>query len=146
MKKLFIAALIVVAAGSSAFAKDVTKVNYKVQNQFEAQFTGAQNVVWSSKENYLKASFTLADENVEAFYGTDGEVMGVSRKVDIKKLPLNAIQKIKKDYAGYKVTDSIEFDQDGEKSYYVSLEDGNKKQILQVSLYGNVSVYKGGTK
>ena len=72
--------------------------------------------------------------------------MGVSRKVDIKKLPLNAIQKIKKDYAGYKVTDSIEFDQDGEKSYYVSLEDGNKKQILQVSLYGNVSVYKGGTK
>ena len=56
------------------------------------------------------------------------------------------IQKIKKDYAAYKVTDTIEFDQDGEKSYYVSLEDGNKKQILHISLYGSVSVYRGGTK
>jgi hypothetical protein len=146
MKKLFIAALIIVAAGSSAFATDASNVNNKVKISFEAQFAGVKNVSWTAKETYIKASFTLADENVEAFFGTDGELIGLSRKVDLKKLPLNAIQRIKKDYASYTVTDAIEFDQDGDKSYYVSLEDGAKKQILQVSLYGSVSIYKGSKK
>ena len=83
----------------------------------------------------------MGEENVEAVVSADGDLIGFSRKVDLKKLPLNAIRKIKKDYSTYKVTESIEFDQDGEISYYVSLEDGAKKQILKVSVYGNVSVY-----
>lgn len=142
MKKLFIAALIVVAAGTSAFAADVFKVDYKVKNSFEARFAGAQNVVWSAKEAFIKAAFTIAEEKVEAFFDGEGELIGLSRKVDLKKLPLNAIQKIKKDYASYQVTEAIEFDRDGDKSYFVSLEDGAKKQILEVSLYGGVSKYK----
>lgn len=146
MKKLFIAALIVVAAGTSAFAADVFKVDYKVKSSFEARFAGAQNVVWSAKETFIKAAFTMAEENVEAFFDGEGELIGLSRKVDLKKLPLNAIQKIKKDYASYQVSEAIEFDRDGDKSYYVSLEDGAKKQILEVSLYGAVSKYKGSGK
>lgn len=140
MKKLFIAALIVVAAATSAFATDAS--NARAKTNFEAMFAGAQNVSWTSKDSYLKASFTIGEAKAEAFFGYDGELIGLSRKVDLKNLPLNAIQKIKKDYASYTVTDSIEFDQDGEKSYYVSLEESNKKQILQVSLYGVVTVYK----
>ena len=146
MKKLFIAALIVIAAGSSAFAMDATKVNYKVKKNFEIQFAGAENVTWSARESFVKASFTLLDENIEAFFDTDGELVGVSRKVSLRTLPLSAIQQIKKNYGSYKITDSIEFDQNGDKSYYLSLEDGNKKQILEVSLYGNVNVYKGARK
>lgn len=146
MKKLFIAALIVVAAGTSAFATDVTKVDYKVKSSFEAKFYGAENVNWSARENYLKASFTLAGESVEAFFNAEGELIGSSRKLDFQRLPLNAIQKIKKDFADYKVVETIEFDLDGDRSYYVSLENGQKSQILQVSLYGNVCTYKGPKK
>ncbi len=146
MKKLFIAALIVVAAGTSAFAKDVTKLNYRVRTNFEAKFAGATNVSWSAKENYFKAVFTLSDETVEAFFATEGDLIGYSRQVDFQKLPLSSIQRIKKDYASYKVAETIEFDQDGERSYFVSLQDGAKKKILQVSLYGAVSVYEGEKK
>lgn len=146
MKKLFIAALFVVAAGTSAFAADVTKVNYKVKSNFESRFTGAKNVVWSTTDAYLKASFSIADENVEAFFDGEGDLIGLSRKVDLQKLPLNAIQKIKKEYASYKVSEAIEFDRDGDKAYFLSLEDGTKKQILEVSLYGAVSKFKGFEK
>lgn len=146
MKKLFIAALFVVAAGTSAFAADVTKVNYKVKSNFESRFTGAKNVVWSATDAYLKASFSIADENVEAFFDGEGDIIGLSRKVDLQKLPLNAIQKIKKEYASYKVSEAIEFDRDGDKAYFLSLEDGTKKQILEVSLYGAVSKFKGFEK
>ena len=141
MKNLFIAAVMAVAVTSSAFALDVSKISVKVKSSFENQFAGAENVTWSEKDTYTKATFTLAEENVEAFFAADGELIAYSRKVEFKRLPLNAVQKIKKEYAGYTVTESIEFDQDGEKGYYVSLTNGTKKQILAVSLYGNVTVY-----
>ena len=65
MKKLFIAALIVVVTGTSAFAIDKSIANFKVKSSFDAQFSSAENVNWTAKENYIKASFTLLDEKVE---------------------------------------------------------------------------------
>jgi len=146
MKKLLLAALVVAGIGSSAFAMDVSKISSKAQTSFEAKFASATNAKWSARDNYNKVSFTLADENVEAFFATDGELIGVSRKVEFKNLPLSAIQKIKKEYASFKVTDAIEFEQNDEKAYYVSLHDGNKKHVLEVSLYGNVSIFRGSSK
>lgn len=146
MKKLLLAALVVAGIGSSAFAMDVNKISSKARTSFEAKFENATNAKWSVKNNYNKVSFTLADEAVEAFFATDGELIGVSRKVDFKSLPLSAIQKIKKEYASFQVTDTIEFERNEEKSYYVSLQDGNQKQILEVSLYGSVSIFRGSSK
>lgn len=146
MKRIFIAALMAVAVTSSAFALDVNKISVKVKSSFDNQFAGAENVTWSEKETYTKASFTLGEEKVDAFFAADGELIAYSRKVEFKRLPLNAVQKIKKDYAGYTITESIEFDQDGEKNYYVSLTNGTKRQILAVSVYGNVTVYNGLSK
>lgn len=142
MKKLFLAALVVAGLGTSAFALDANKVSARAQNSFEEKFANAKNVKWTAKDSYNKVSFTLADEQVEAFFATDGDLLGLSRKVGFKSLPLNAIQKIKKEYAAYTVKETIEFEQTDEKSYYVSLENGDKKKILEVSLYGNVSVYR----
>ncbi len=136
MKKLFIAALMVVAAGTSAFALDINKDTYKAKKSFQEQFVGAENITWTAKDNFIKASFTLADEKLDAFFGNDGELIAMSRKV-------KAIQKIKKDYSAYTVNETIELDQDGSKSYYVSLQNGDKKKILEVSLYGNVSLFQG---
>ncbi len=146
MKKLFFAALLAVSVAGSAFASDVTKLSTKVKNAFDAQFAGAQNVEWSSRETFTKAAFNLGEERIEAFFSVDGELIATSRKIDFKRLPLNAIQKIKKDYASSSIEEVIEFDQDGEKNYYVSLDNGQTKKILEVSLYGAVSVYHGVKK
>jgi hypothetical protein len=145
MKKLFIAALIVLAAGSSAFAADV-KLNSRIKANFEALFSGAQNITWDVTEQYVSAAFVLDDEEITAFFKTDGELIGTSQKVELKALPAKAIKRIKKEYSSYKITDSIEFTHDDEKAYYVMIEDGNKKQILEVSVLGSVSVFKGSVK
>ena len=145
MKRLFFAALVAVLVGTSAFAadtKDASKVSYKVRTVFDAKFNGASNIEWTLREDFTKATFLLADQQVEAFFSSDGELIATSRKVELNKLPLNAIQSIQKKYAAYTISEAIEMDQDGEKSYYVSLQKSDKKQILQVSLYGNVSVYR----
>ena len=146
MKKLLLAALVVAGLASSAFATDVTKVSSKAQTSFESKFGNATNVQWTAREGYNKVTFTLADEQVEAFFATDGDLIGFSRNTAFKSLPLAAIQKIKKEYAAYTVKETIEFEQNEEKSFYVSLENGDKKLILEVSLFGNVSVYRGKAK
>lgn len=141
MKKLFIAALIIAASATSSFAKDAANVSIKTKATFEKQFAGAQNVTWTVTENYTKASFIIAEESAEAFFTPEGQMIGISRKVDFKALPLKAIQQIRNDYPEYTVSESIEFEQESDKNYYVSLVKGNKKQILQVSTFGEVSVY-----
>lgn len=83
----------------------------------------------------------LEGEKVEAFFSSNGDVIGTSRKTEFKRLPLAAIQKIKKTYAKYQVTETIEFELSGERKYYVSVENESDRKILEVSLYGDVSVF-----
>lgn len=142
MKKLLFSALFVVAATASAFSADNKSIILKARYNFDSQFAGAENVQWNATANYIHAKFTLADEQVEAFFGLNGDFIGASRKVALKSLPLSALQTLKKKFAAYKVTDTIEFDRGDEKSYYVSVDNGKQKQILQVSVYGEVSRFK----
>lgn len=149
MKKLFIAALIVLAAGSSAFAMDGTKkISNQTVNTFKVLYPSATNVTWDENREagFLSASFTLDEEQLTAFFSDNGDLIGTSQKVDVNKIPSKALRKIKKDYASFKITDAIEFSQEDHSAYYVMVEDGNRKQILEVTPYGNVCVFKGKIK
>lgn len=141
MKKFILATLITVVVGSSVSAADVSKVSFRVLNAFEKQFEGATDVNWSVTADYTKVQFTLEGEKVEAFFNNNGDVIGTSRKTEFKRLPLSAIQKIKKNYAKYQVTETIEFELNGERKYFVSVESHSDRKILEVSLYGEVSLF-----
>jgi hypothetical protein len=142
MKKIFIAALLAVTVAGSAFAADANKLSYRVKSSFEIIFDGAKDVNWTIREAFTKANFTLAGEKVEAFFSPEGELIATARKVQYGTLPFSALQKIQKKYPEAKVEDTIVFDQDGDKNYFVSLHDNGKKEILQVSLSGAVTVFK----
>ncbi len=149
MKRLLIAALIVLAAGSSAFAMDGTKkVSAQTINTFKVLFPGAKEVSWDEnvEKGLLSATFVLDEETLTAFFSGDGELVGTTKKIDVKDIPAKALRKIKKDYASFKITDAIEFTQEDTSNIYVMVEEGNKKQILEVTAYGNVCVFKGKIK
>jgi hypothetical protein len=141
MKKFILVTLITVTIGSSVLAADVSKVSFRVLNAFKAQFTGATDINWSITADYTKVDFTIEGEKVEAFYNSNGDVIGTSRKTEFKRLPLSAIQKIKKNYAKYRVTETIELELNGERKYYLSVENESDRKILEVSLYGQVTVF-----
>ncbi len=142
MKKIFLTTLIAAMIGSQVFASDVTKVSYRVLAAFEAQFAEASDVSWTVTDNYTKAKFTIEGEQVEAFFNASGDVIGTSRKTDLKRLPLSAIQKIRKSYGKYKVTETIDFEFNGERKYFVSIENDTDRKILEVSLYGDVTIFE----
>jgi hypothetical protein len=141
MKKIFLTTMIAAFIGAQSFAADVTKVSYRILASFEAQFADATDVSWTVNDQYTKAKFTIEGEQIEAFFNASGDVIGTSRKTDLKRLPLNAIQKIKKNYGKYKVTETIEFEFNGDRKYFVSLENDTDRKILEVSLYGEVSIF-----
>jgi hypothetical protein len=143
MKKIIIAALFAASIISSAFAADASKVSLKIMDNFKKEFRNAAQVEWTIKEQFTKADFKVNGIAVEAFFDKEGELIGTSRHAEFNQLPLSAIEKIQQDYANYQVSSTIEFDQKGDRNFYVSLEKGNKKQILVVSLYGEVSKFEG---
>jgi lipopolysaccharide export system protein LptA len=142
--KLFIATAASLAIAFGAFAKSTSSTNTIAIKQLKAEFKDAANVTWTSTQsNLTEASFEWNGQKLHAFYDANGEQIAVSREVSDDKLPLKALQTIKSKYAGYKTTEAIEYNSAEEGlCYYVSLENNNKKTILQVSTEGSVAVYK----
>ena len=142
--KLIIATAASLAIAFGAFAKGTSANNTIAIKQLKAEFKDAANVTWSNTKTQLtEASFEWNGQKLHAFYNAEGDQVAVSREVNEDKLPLKAMQTIKSKYDGYKTTEAIEYNSAEEGlSYYVSLENGNKKIILNVSAEGSVSVFK----
>jgi len=141
--KLFFTALAALAITASSFAKEPETVNVKAQKNLSAEFKNASQISWSTKANMLEASFEWNGQKLQAFYNQDGEQVAISRQITLDKLPVKALQALTEKYANYKATEAIEFNStEAGLSYYVSMENGAKKTILNVSPDGLVSVYK----
>ena len=143
MKKVFLMALIAIAAGTSAFAASSSAAN-KVAEHFAASFSKAKNVSWKSNPGFEKVSFELGNEKINAFYNTDGELIGTSKNLAFDKLPKAAIETITTKYTfpEYQVQDCMEFtNSDNEKNYYVSFNKTNETIVLEITKAGMVSVF-----
>lgn len=146
MKKLFIAALIVLATAGSSFAADVAKVSRQMKNNFEVLFPSATNVEWAEAPQFLSATFTVDDEEMTAFFAKDGDLIGTTQKMELSQIPSKGLKKIKKNYPSFTITEALEFTSGEQSKYYVMIADGNRKQILEVSGFGEVTVFKGKIK
>ena len=146
MKKLIAAFVCVVAISASAFANPLAEnVNYKTLNNFKQQFTEAENVNWKISTDFVKASFIMDGKSYEAFYNTDGDLIGLSKVMDFNKLPKAALKTIAKKYPypPYKLEECVSFTTgEGDTNYYVSFVTPDEKLVLQVSPSGVVNEFK----
>lgn len=143
MKKLFITALAAIAIGTSAFAAPASVSKYVTAN-FAASFAKAKNVTWKSNEQFDMVSFVIDNEQLNAFYGTDGELIGTSKTFAFDKLPKAALETITTKYTfpDYQLQDCIEFvNSANEKNYYVSFGKKNESVVLEINRSGIVSVF-----
>ena len=141
MKKLFIAALLTLTLATSAFAADDKKVSVKIRNSFNTEFGDLDNVQWTVKANFVKASFEVEGEKVDAFYDLNGESLGQSRKISLDKLPVQAKRSFAKKYSDYTVKEAIRFDGVDESAYFISAENDKQSVILKATATG-ISVFK----
>jgi opacity protein-like surface antigen len=103
MKKLLFTALLAVTIGSSAFAAENENVNIAIRRSFNVEFKEASNVSWTTTGRFAKATFILDDQKMEAFYNTDGEMIGTSKSTSVDALPVAAKRSFTKKFGDYTV-------------------------------------------
>ena len=96
-----------------------------------------------SYPNYIKATFNWNDQKLEVFYNQQGETIAESRAIEVNNLPVKAQQHLAKKYAGFTISEAIEYTSDATGlCYFVSVVKDGVKNILQISTEGTVSKYK----
>lgn len=145
MKRLFIAVLVAASIATSAFAADVKSVNVQVKNSFHQEFSKATGVQWTVKSTFVKATFILDGEQVDAFYTPDGESIGRSSAIAVENLPSVAKRRIAKKYGSYTIKEAIKFEAANETAYFISAENEKEAVVLKVA-GGLISVYNRSIK
>ncbi len=147
MKKTILATAMMLMAGLTvAFAKDNEGVNNQIATSFSKDFTSATNISWSVEKNFTKATFTLNNQVMFAFYSEEGNLIATARNILSQQLPINLLKSVRKDYGNYWISDLFEIDKDGQTSYYVTLENGDETLILKSNGFGEWSTYKRAKK
>ena len=140
MKKVIMLLAITIST-LSAFATE-EKVNQKVLHAFQSEFSSAKDVHWVATPDYFKAEFLFNDQHVNAFYNTDGELLGITRNITSLDLPMNLQTGLKKSYADFWISDLFEVTRSDSTGYYITLENAESVIVLKASADNEWTVFK----
>jgi hypothetical protein len=140
--KILIGVFIFITGIGSAFANDKEEVNARIVKSFQKEFAGAQDVQWVTTKEFVKATFTLNEQVVYAYYSSDGNLLGVTRNIVSGQLPMNLLTDLKKNYNNYWITDLFEMATNNENTYYITLEDSDHKLVLKSNGTNGWEVFK----
>jgi uncharacterized membrane protein len=151
MKRIFVTIAIATLFTANVFAanrviktEDGTEgVSFTVINKFNNEFIRAENVTWKVNANFQKATFTLDNVKMSAFYNLQGEYMGVTQNVQFKALPTKAKEEIGRKYEGYLAKEVIKLDADDNTTvYFVDLKKDNDEFLVRVTPTANVYFFQ----
>lgn len=129
MKKIFlILGLVATVSFCSAYPSE--KVSSRVLSSFRSKFANAGNVEWETGANYFRATFTLNEQRIFAYYSPQGEMISVGRYISSIQLPINLFSNLKNNYSKYWISDLLEVNNNEGLHYYVTLETADVKLIL----------------
>lgn len=143
MNKSILSIAIVLMMGLSAFAakNDETDVNQLAVRSFHKEFVNARNIKWEQKVGYVKVEFTMNEQVLFAYYNNDGQLTAIVRNIVSDQLPISLLTTLKNDYTGFWISELFEIANDDQTTYYVSLENADKKIVLRSSGIDSWEVY-----
>ena len=130
MKKIILALSLVLTITASTFANGGS-IPARALESFKSEFSAAQDVNWTSGNNYYMATFVLNGQNVFAYYTPDGEFLSTARYLSTLQLPFNLLTNLKNEYSKYWVSDLFEVSNSEGTAYYVTLENADTKLVLK---------------
>ena len=144
MKKIILALAIILTTGlTSAFANKGEDNSQGAQVSFKKDFSNATNISWQQEKAYAKATFTLNDQVMIAYYSNENnELLAVVRNILSQQLPINLFTSLKKEYSGYWITDLFEMATPDNTHYYVTLENSNETIVLSAQGSSEWTVYQ----
>jgi len=132
MKKMILSLATVMMMGFSVFANgNGDNVSQEARDAFKKDFVSASNITWEQKKSYSKATFTMNGQVLTAYYNTNGDLHAVVRNITSDQLPINLLTGLRKDYTAFWITDLFEISSDNQTTYYVTIENSDKKIVLK---------------
>jgi len=121
MKKRFLVlTTALIMTFSATFAKETPTVPATIVTELHQKFTNADNIQWETTANFYKATFTIDGHSLKAFYSFDGELIGMSREINVDQLPMALIGDVKEKSANNSVTDLFELLTNRGTEYYIT--------------------------
>jgi hypothetical protein len=144
MKKTILALAVMLTTGlTSAFANRGGDINQGVIASFKTEFVAARNVSWQQEKEFTKATFTLNDQVMYAYYSNEtNELLAVVRNILSYQLPINLFTSLKKDYSDHWISGLFEVARQDHTSYYITLENSEETIVLRATSTDEWSVYK----
>jgi hypothetical protein len=144
MKKLVMgitAALLLFSASSFATNGKEEKTNAKVAASFKKEFSFAKDVNWQKNNNVYFASFIMGSNKAEAAYSEEGELLAISRQVELSQLPLSLSVAIAQKYEGYTLANNaVEITYNNETNYYLTIANAKNVLKLKCAASGEIAV------
>mgnify|MGYP006384000165 FL=1 len=137
-------------------ALEGTKVSEQALQQFTRDFGNLPVLKAYRSYNFDEITFVQNGIQSKAYYDGDAQLVGTTHTIAYTNLPANAQKKINKLYKAYKVMEVILFDDNEANesdiwfyntrfndadSYFVRLQNANKRIIVQVDLNGDISYF-----
>src|SRR6188474_3969113 len=145
MKKIMLVfGLLAIMGVSNAYPSE--KVSPKVLASFKSEFSSAKNVEWETGSNYFRATFSMNEQRIFAYYTVGGELMSVARYISSTQLPINLFSNLKNDYSKYWISDLFEVSNSEGLHYYVTLETADSKLVMHSGNGGSWSTYSKNKK
>ena len=129
--KLILIILSFLTASFTVHAEEVSTVTPTVLKSFEKTFTSASEVYWVSNNEIAIADFKFNNQYMTAYYSIGGELLGIKKNLLSTQLPVLLGASLKEQYSDYWISDLMEYGNQGETTYYVTLENANTRIILK---------------
>ena len=127
----------------SAFNLPETQVAAPVKLSFQRTYASIKNVEWQRLDNMYIASFNLDGSDVCTAYSEQGELIALTRKVNMDNLPLCISNSLKQKFGGlhYNVQ-ATEVQVDGETYYTIDGQDDKKFIRIKCRMSGETEILK----
>ena len=83
---------------------------------------------------------------MEVFYNSSGNIISISKTIQLDALPVSAKMAFAKRYEGYTVKEAIHNDRTDEENYYVLAENEKGRLIINVDDNERLSIFKKSKK
>lgn len=142
MKKMILSLATVMMMGFGAFANgNDDNVSQMARDNFKKEFVTASNIRWEQRNDFSKATFTMNGQVLTAYYYANGDLQAVVRNITSDQLPINLLTNLRKEYTAFWITDLFEISSDNETTYYVTVENSDKKIVLKSDSFSSWDVY-----
>ena len=143
MKKMILSLAAVMMMGFSVFANGTDNVvTQEARDAFKKDFSTASNIRWEQTNNdFLKATFSLNGQILTAYYFANGDLRAVVRNITSDQLPIHLLTTLRRDYTAFWISDLFEISSDGQTTYYVTIENSDKKIVLKSDDLSSWGIY-----